>query len=79
MAATIRASARPDPLSVCTSSGLAPGSGRYRMAMRRDWKSLKFEHELTSSQRSTPGAHTSRSYLRAWVKPISRVLMSSTR
>ena len=49
------------------------------MAIRRAWKSRKFEHELTSSQRSTPGDQTSRSYLRAWVKPISRVLINSTR
>ena len=28
IAATMRASARPEPLSVCTSSGLAPASGR---------------------------------------------------
>ena len=28
IAATVRASASPDPLSVWTTSGLAPGSGR---------------------------------------------------
>ena len=50
-----------------------------RMAIRRAWKSRKFEHELTSSQRSTPGAQTSRSYFLAWTKPSSRVLMSRTR
>ena len=35
-AAIVRGNARADPFSVCTSSGLAVGSGRYRIAIRRD-------------------------------------------
>ena len=59
--ANVRGSATPEALSVCGNSTLLPASRRKRIAIRRAWKSSKFEHELHSSHACWPGDHTSKS------------------
>ena len=43
-----RPTATPDPLRVCTSSGLPVAGLRQRACMRRAWKSPQLEHEEIS-------------------------------
>ena len=61
MAIRVRPTASPDPLSVCTSSGLPVAGLRQRAFMRRAWKSSKLLHEDISRYLRWLGSQTSRS------------------
>src|SRR5204862_1298740 len=71
MQAMVRGNARPEPFNVCTNLGLSPFAARKRMFARRAWKSVKLLHDDTSSHAPAPGAHASRSYVIAELKPVS--------
>src|SRR6185437_7937106 len=56
-----RPTARPEPLSVCTNSGLPVAGLRQRACMRRAWKSVQLEHDEISRYVRCDGNQTSRS------------------
>ena len=56
-----RPTANPDPLSVCSGSGLPVAGFLQRACMRRAWYDSKLLHEEISRYRCCPGNHTSRS------------------
>src|SRR5258706_7578956 len=60
MATSVRPTARPEPLMVCTGS-IFPFSPRNRACMRRAWKASKLEHDEISRYAVCPGSQTSRS------------------
>src|SRR5436305_13472191 len=70
MHAIVLGNASPDPFNVCTNRGFSPLAGRYRILARLAWKSAKLLHDDTSSHAPTPGAHASRSYVIAELKPV---------
>ena len=57
---SVRPTARPEPFSVCTSSGL-PFSLRKRACMRRAWNASQLLHEEISRYLPCPGSQTSMS------------------
>jgi len=59
-ATRVRPTASPEPLSVCTNSGL-PCALRKRAYMRRAWNASQLLHELISRYAPCAGSHTSRS------------------
>src|ERR1019366_6680943 len=56
-ATSVRPTARPEPLSVCTSSFL-PCADLNRVCIRRAWKASQFETELISRYMSCAGTQT---------------------
>src|SRR5262245_55638420 len=60
-ATTVRPTAMAVPLRVCTACGVSPSAARYLQARRRAWKSVVFEHDVSSRYRSWLGIQASQS------------------
>src|SRR5205085_12167448 len=69
IATSVRPTASPEPLSVCTSSFL-PCAFLKRACRRRAWKASQFETELISRYVFCAGSHTSRSCVFVAPKPM---------
>ena len=74
----VRPTATAVPLSVAAATGRLD-SPRTRISSRRAWKSVVFEHEVSSRKRPWPGSQASQSYFFAAEAPRSETAMLTTR